>query len=87
MTELERARKHLLYCQGHLSWKRFQQEHGKHPPDWHAVAWAENNVLAALSWVWHEQERARIAATDGFDWTYFPRHVREHNAFPCEAFR
>lgn len=52
MTELERARAHLLDCQTWLARLRrnFSLFEG-------AVNRAELDVLAALSWVWEEQDR------------------------------
>lgn len=50
MTELERARAHLRGCQIDLVWAR-----GWHP---NTIPKYETAVLAALSWVWEEQEAA-----------------------------
>jgi hypothetical protein len=76
MTELERARAHLRDSQENLSWRRFQQQHGKHPADWHALRWAEDVFLAALSWVWQEQEREREMAVREWMTEQLERPVR-----------
>lgn len=51
MTELERARAHLRASQNDLAKIR-----GAGMPPW-IIGFAEGNVLAALSWVWEEQEK------------------------------
>lgn len=48
MTELERARAHLLTCQQMLYWHRKR---------WSSNPLNESAVLAALSWVWEEQQK------------------------------
>lgn len=54
MTDLKRARAHLLECQRQLFvWRSCNRI--AHPQ------MQENAVLAALSWVWEEQEKARQA--------------------------
>lgn len=51
MSELDRARAHLRVCQKNLLASR----------RWGVVGDTdENAVLAALSWVWEEQETARL---------------------------
>ena len=57
MTELERARSHLLECQKHLAWKRVLMHYGNHSENWYGIVWSENMLLAALSWVWEAQNR------------------------------
>jgi hypothetical protein len=53
MTELERARAHLAFCQDDLHYCR-----GNLPYSRGAYKAAERHFLAALSWVWDAQERA-----------------------------
>lgn len=55
MTELERARAHLLTCQNSLRIYRCAQS----PWEQCGGAWYETLVLAALTWVWEEQEKER----------------------------
>lgn len=50
-TELERARQHLLLTQSAFQRARLNRQ------PW--VLTAEQHFLAALSWVWDAQERAR----------------------------
>jgi hypothetical protein len=50
MTELERARAHLQDCQAEL-WQVRARGY------WGHVEHKERAVLAALCWVWEEQER------------------------------
>ena len=52
MTELERARAHLLARQNWLAFARRNEMAAIH------IDRAELNVLAALSWVWEEQRAA-----------------------------
>ena len=53
MTDLERARAHLLRCQTHLrNWRVFKRT----MPNAH-IEHFEEALLAALSWVWEEQEK------------------------------
>lgn len=52
MTELERARAHLLWCQAWLSDCR--------RANYETIPSAEDAVLAALNWVWEEQEKDRF---------------------------
>lgn len=61
MTDLERARAHLRYCQDALATYR---RNGIR----YLVPGTEACVLAALSWVWEEQCRVD---TDGY---VFPRY-------------
>jgi hypothetical protein len=67
MTELERARAHLKSEQEVLAARRLLAEGAPFPDEWEpSVRNAENGVLAALSWVWEEQEiertRRRLAS-------------------------
>lgn len=58
-SELERARAHLRKCQDSLaSWR-------ENLPQNRSVEFVENNVLAALSWVWEEQEKTRRECSFG----------------------
>lgn len=59
MTELERARKHLSQCQAVLAFRRNDPISVDFPC---VLRQGENGVLAALSWVWEEQEKDRIDA-------------------------
>lgn len=52
MTSLERAQAHLLVVQGALAIAR-KYDFSPHS-DW------EDPFLAALSWVWEEQEKSRL---------------------------
>lgn len=52
MTDLERARAHLLHSQAVLAVHRRMNKR------FLSVSWAENCVLAALSWVWEEQVKS-----------------------------
>jgi hypothetical protein len=54
MTELERARAHLRQAQAVLA---FARNHCV--KSWSVNSSLETNVLAALSWLWDAQERAR----------------------------
>jgi hypothetical protein len=60
MTELEQARAHLRDCQKALKHARDVSvfEQGQWWPE-NMKANAERAVIAALSWVWDAQERAR----------------------------
>lgn len=51
MTDLERARVHLMYCQACL----VRDRAARVPNSWRIIS--ENAFLAALSWVWEEQEK------------------------------
>ncbi len=62
MTELERARAHLRSSQYDLAKVRKANFHDQ------IVLWSEANVLAALSWVWEEQEKA--AVPESAPWHY-----------------
>lgn len=66
MTELERARAHLRYCQDALATYR---RNGIR----YLVPGTEACVLAALSWVWEEQERLSFAGNDAAyaEWATF----------------
>ena len=67
MSELERARAHLTWCQWQLSrWRGLQTI----VPEIYLGNY-ESAVLAALSWVWEEQENERYR---GYE-----------NMCPCEA--
>jgi hypothetical protein len=55
MTELERARAHLKTSHANLAWRR--QKHSRCP---NLIKDCENQYLAALSWVWDEQENLRM---------------------------
>jgi hypothetical protein len=57
MTDLERARAHLLACQSQYAFFRKSQISYRD----RAIEVTENNFLAALSWVWEEQEKRRIS--------------------------
>jgi hypothetical protein len=52
-SELSRARAHLLDVQCELAFVRQQRAHAA------AMRMAESAVLAALSWVWEEQEKQK----------------------------
>jgi hypothetical protein len=52
MSDLERARTHLRACQANLAWRRQYWSRDAEPNT--------DAVLAALSWCWEEQEKARI---------------------------
>jgi hypothetical protein len=54
MNDLERARAHLQWAQ---YWLLTCRRNG------HVTRNSEDTFLAALSWVWEEQEKARIAET------------------------
>ena len=57
MAELERARAHLRLCQESLrQWRTagFTEEYLREN-----IGPEEDNFIAALSWVWEEQEKAR----------------------------
>lgn len=58
MTELERARAHLLDAQILLSHSRRDPQLRSAP---RAMRLVENGFLAALSWVWECQERERLS--------------------------
>lgn len=53
MTELERARAHLFAVQHTLAM------HRRDGSAW--TPWFESCVLAALSWVWDEQQKSDLA--------------------------
>lgn len=59
-SELSRARAHLLNRQADLAEARIWK--ATHSPRLGMTGY-ENNFLAALSWVWEEQEKAEIAET------------------------
>lgn len=59
MSDLERARAHLLYCQSQLARAREFRWVGEYTQN------VERHFLAALSWVWEEQEKAEIARIAG----------------------
>lgn len=61
MNSLERARAHLLQRQRWLAIRR--QSEANHPGMFHhsEITAHENAVLAALSWVWAEQEKRRVS--------------------------
>jgi hypothetical protein len=56
MSELDKAREHLLYCQKVLQARRYLAFRAPFEED---LTIPENNVLAALSWVWECQKRKR----------------------------
>jgi hypothetical protein len=70
MTELERARAHLRGCQEALLHTR-RIGLGRE-----IMQWRERSVLAALSWVWEEQEKERQERQELFG-TGFGRMVRD----------
>ena len=51
MTDLERAQAHMEHEQEELAWAR------KYETEENALHYFENGFLAALSWVWEEQEK------------------------------
>jgi len=53
-SELERARAHLLDCQNDLIWCRKYGYLIEYEPTY------EKHFLAALSWVWEEQNRVDL---------------------------
>jgi hypothetical protein len=85
MTELERARKHLRSEQKVLAARRLLAAGAPFPQDWEpSVKDAEESVLAALSWVWQEQERekARGLLDDyGVNWIREALWMREAETY------
>ena len=79
MTELERARKHLRSEQKILLDRRLLAAGAPFPQDWEpSVKDAEEGVLAALSWVWEEQEKPesrRRAHIEAYRAANFPHHA------------
>ncbi len=64
MTELERARAHLLSTQRDL--RRCREAQFNRP----ITESYERYVIAALSWVWEEQEKDRLARYDIHSFIY-----------------
>lgn len=57
MTELERARAHLWECQLFLLWERKSARPIDGVPHNEHEGRCQERVLAALSWVWEEQQK------------------------------
>jgi hypothetical protein len=73
MTDLERARAHLLECQRDLYVRRAAPWTRNPSGQQWCRERAEQAFLAALSWVWEEQQRNRNGSRDeGMAITYGP---------------
>ena len=85
MTELERARAHLRQAQSGLAfYRRCQGEGIRNIEKW--IADNEACVLAALSWVWQEQEREKasdLVNDYGIPWVREALWMREAETYEC----